>query len=160
MESILAKIHPLEGLLAQAAIWRQAGHNLVFTNGCFDILHVGHVKTLSTARAQGDKLVVGLNSDQSVSRLKGPTRPLNNQRDRATMLAALSCVDAVVVFEEDTPNSIIERLQPEVHVKGGDYTVDDLPETPIVRAYGGRIVIVDLVPNRSTTNLIERSQGR
>lgn len=160
MNTILAKIQDLAGAVALANRWRQNGQSVVFTNGCFDILHVGHVKTLSTAKAQGDRLVVGLNSDGSVRRLKGPTRPLNSDRDRATVLAALACVDAVVIFEEDTPNGLIERLQPEVHVKGGDYTVEDLPETPIVRAYGGRIVIVDLVPDKSTTGLIERSQGR
>lgn len=160
MESILSKIYDRQSLLEKARAWRQQGEVVVFTNGCFDILHVGHVKTLSVAREQGTRLVVGVNSDASVSRLKGPTRPLNSEHDRATMLAALSCVDAVTVFTEDTPNDLIEVLQPEVHVKGGDYTVDDLPETPIIRAYGGKIVIVDLVPDRSTTSLIARSQGR
>ncbi len=156
----MAKVLDRSALLEQARHWREKGEEIVFTNGCFDILHVGHVKTLSVARAQGTKLVVGVNSDASVSRLKGPSRPLNTEQDRATLLAALSCVDAVTVFEEDTPNDLIAALQPEVHVKGGDYTVDDLPETPIIRSYGGKIVIVDLVPDRSTTNLIARSQGR
>lgn len=160
MQTILDKILERDSLLIQADEWRRQGETVVFTNGCFDILHVGHVKTLSTARAQGTRLVVGVNSDASVSRLKGPSRPLNNERDRATLLAALCCVDAVTVFEEDTPNELIAALQPEVHVKGGDYKIEDLPETPIVHGYGGKVVIVDLVPDRSTTLLIEKSQSR
>lgn len=138
--------------------WRQAGQTVVFTNGCFDLLHVGHVQTLSRARAEGDRLVVGVNSDESVRRLKGARRPVNPEADRAALLAALRCVDAVVIFAEDTPVETLEVLRPDIHVKGGDYKVEELPEAETVRAYGGRIVLIDLVPGRSTTSMIERSR--
>jgi rfaE bifunctional protein nucleotidyltransferase chain/domain len=130
----------------------------VFTNGCFDLLHVGHVKTLQRARAEGDRLIVGVNSDDSVRRLKGPSRPLNNEMDRACLLAALKCVDAVTIFPEDTPVEVLSELRPDVHVKGGDYREEDLPEATVVKQHGGRIVLIDLVPNRSTTALIEKSR--
>ena len=138
--------------------WREDGETVVFTNGCFDILHVGHIKTLTRAKSEGSKLIVGVNSDSSVQRLKGPTRPVNSELDRAQLLAALRCVDAVVIFEEDTPIELLEVVRPHVHVKGGDYRVDDLPEKGVVEKHGGRIVIIDLVPGRSTTNLIQKTQ--
>ncbi len=138
--------------------WREAGETVVFTNGCFDILHVGHIKTLTRAKSEGSKLIVGVNSDTSVQRLKGPTRPVNPEQDRAQLLAALRCVDAVVIFEEDTPIELLEVVRPHVHVKGGDYQVDDLPEKEVVERHGGRIVIIGLVPGRSTTNLIQKTQ--
>ena len=138
--------------------WRQAGQTVVFTNGCFDLLHVGHVQTLSRARAEGDRLIVGVNSDESVRRLKGARRPVNPEADRAALLAALRCVDAVVIFAEDTPVETLGVLRPDIHVKGGDYRIEDLPEAETVRAYGGRIVLIDLVPGRSTTSMIERSR--
>lgn len=144
---------------AQVQRWRDAGEGVVFTNGCFDILHVGHVQTLSRARAEGQRLVVGVNSDASVRRLKGPTRPINGELDRAVMLAALACVDAVTVFEEDTPVETLEAIRPDVHVKGGDYRLEDLPEAATVQRYGGRIVIIDLVPGRSTSAVIEKSKA-
>ncbi len=126
----------------------------VFTNGCFDLLHVGHLRTLQWARSQGDALVVGVNSDASVRSLgKGPTRPLVPQEERAEMLAGLTCVDYVVIFEEPTPLPLLERLRPEVHVKGGDYRLEDLPESPLVLGYGGQVLITPLVPGRSTTTL-------
>ena len=143
---------------AQVREWREAGETVVFTNGCFDILHVGHIKTLTRAKSEGSKLVVGVNSDSSVQRLKGPTRPVNPEHDRAQLLAALRCVDAVVIFEEDTPIELLEVVRPHVHVKGGDYQVDDLPEKEVVEKHGGRIVIIGLVPGRSTTNLIQKTQ--
>ena len=142
----------------QAQNWRQAGQAVVFTNGCFDILHVGHIKTLSRAKAEGDRLIVGLNSDSSVARLKGPSRPINAEMDRAVMLAALECVDAVTIFHEDTPVEVLDVLRPDVHVKGGDYKVEDLPEAATVEKHGGRIVLIDLVPNRSTTAIVEKSK--
>jgi rfaE bifunctional protein nucleotidyltransferase chain/domain len=140
--------------------WKAEGLQVVFTNGCFDILHVGHLQTLSQARAQGDRLVVGLNSDASVSRLKGAGRPINSERDRASLLCGLECVDAVTIFPEDTPVEVISALRPDVHVKGGDYREEDLPEAPVVRAYGGRIVLISLMPERSTTAIIEKSRQR
>ncbi len=141
----------------QVETWRRAGQTVVFTNGCFDLLHVGHVQTLSRARAEGDRLVVGVNSDTSVSRLKGPRRPVNPELDRAALLASIRCVDAVVIFGEDTPVETLQVLRPDVHVKGGDYRLEDLPEAKTVQEYGGRVVLIDLVPGRSTTSMIERS---
>jgi D-beta-D-heptose 7-phosphate kinase/D-beta-D-heptose 1-phosphate adenosyltransferase len=129
---------------------------VVFTNGCFDLLHVGHLRTLLAARQQGDLLVVGLNSDRSVQALKGPERPLNTQRERAELLAGLECVDLVVIFDEDTPLALLEQLRPDVHVKGGDYREEDLPEASLVRSWGGRVVLTGVVPERSTTLLAAR----
>lgn len=130
---------------------------LVFTNGVFDILHAGHVRYLREARALGDLLIVGLNSDASVRRLgKGPNRPINGLADRMAVLSELRCVDAVVPFEEDTPEALIAALRPEIHVKGGDYRADDLPEAKIVRGYGGEVVILPLLEGRSTTNTLRR----
>lgn len=156
---------PAEKVLARPALarrldeLRRSGCRVVFTNGCFDLLHVGHLRTLLTARAQGDVLVVGVNSDDSVRRLKGPARPLVPQQERAELLAGLECVDFVVVFEEDTPIATLEQLRPDCHVKGGDYRADSLPESATVRAYGGRILITPLVPGRSTTRLERLLQG-
>lgn len=136
--------------------WKREGLAVGFTNGCFDILHAGHVSLLHAARAQCDRLVLGLNSDDSVRRLKGPGRPVNDQHDRACVLAALASVDAVVVFEEDTPLSLIEALKPDVLVKGADYTIDQVVGAEVVQAHGGRVVLVDLVAGRSTTGTIGR----
>lgn len=139
--------------------WKDSGEIVVFTNGCFDLLHVGHLQTLTRAKAEGTKLVVGVNSDSSVKRLKGPRRPIHSEADRALLLAGLRCVDAVVVFSEDTPVELLERVRPNVHVKGGDYREEDLPEAAVVKSHGGRIVLIDLVPGRSTTAAIEKSQN-
>ena len=130
---------------------------LVFTNGCFDILHRGHVQLLVEARQLGDRLLVGLNSDGSTRRLKGSGRPLQPEIDRAACLAALECVDAVVVFDEDTPAKLIAALQPEIMVKGGDYTPDQLPERDAVEAGGGSIVILRYIEGLSTTELLEKA---
>lgn len=132
----------------------------VFTNGVFDILHAGHVQYLQAARALGDVLVVGINSDESVRRLKGPTRPINSVEDRKAVLEALRCVDQVIVFEEDTPEVLISKLQPDIHVKGGDYTIESLPESKIVLSYGGKVVIMPLLKGRSTTKIVEKSQRK
>lgn len=129
---------------------------LVFTNGCFDILHPGHMQYLSQAKSLGDKLVVGLNSDESVKQLKGPERPINSEYDRALMLLQTEAVDQVIIFAEQTPELLIEKLQPDIHVKGGDYTVEDLPEAAVVNRYGGSIVILPFRKGYSTTKLIER----
>ncbi len=136
------------------------GHHqrIVFTNGVFDILHAGHVTYLAAARAEGDILVVGLNSDESVTRLKGPERPVNTCEDRAAVLSALRAVDHVVVFEEDTPQRLIEALLPDVLVKGGDYTRDTIVGADLVEAAGGRVVVIPLLEGRSTTNVITRVQ--
>jgi len=134
--------------------WKEEGLSVGFTNGCFDILHAGHVSLLHAARSQCDRLVLGLNSDASVRRLKGPNRPVNDQHDRACVLAALASVDAVVVFEEDTPLALIEALLPDILVKGADYTIDTVVGADVVRKAGGRVVLVDLVAGKSTTGTI------
>ena len=141
----------------QAASWRSAlPGRLVFTNGVFDLLHPGHVDVLTGARREGDHLVVGLNADASVRRLKGPERPVRNEAERAYVLAALACVDAVVVFEQDTPLELVRVLQPDVIVKGGDYTPDTIVGADVVRARGGRVVVIPLTPGQSTTSIIEK----
>lgn len=136
------------------------GRRVVFTNGVFDILHAGHVTYLEAARALGDVLVVGLNADASVRRLKGPTRPVNSQADRAQVLAALRCVDHVVIFHDDTPLRMIEELLPDVLVKGGDYTRDTVVGADVVEAHGGRVEIIPFLEGRSTTSIIAKAQGR
>jgi rfaE bifunctional protein nucleotidyltransferase chain/domain len=145
-------------LAAHADALRAAGKTrIVFTNGVFDILHVGHVRYLQAARALGDALLVGINADASVRRLKGPTRPINPENERAEVVAALACVDGVCVFTEDRPDALIAAVRPDIHAKGGDYeSPDALLETPLVRALGGNVVILPLVPGRSTTRLVER----
>jgi glycerol-3-phosphate cytidylyltransferase len=136
------------------------GRVLVFTNGVFDVLHAGHVRLLTQARALGDVLVVGLNTDASARRLgKGPDRPVNGLEDRAAVVAALRPVDFVVEFDEDTPSSLIESLRPDIHVKGGDYRAEDLPESAVVESYGGRVVVLPLLEGLSTTATLRKMQG-
>jgi rfaE bifunctional protein nucleotidyltransferase chain/domain len=146
------------GLLAWRAAMRLAGKTVVVTNGCFDLLHAGHVTYLEAARSQGDLLLVGLNSDDSVRRLKGPDRPLNSESDRARLLAALEAVDAVCVFQEARATRFLEQAQPDIYVKGGDFQIEELPaeERAVVAGCGGRILTLSLVPGRSTTALLER----
>lgn len=151
-----AKLCDLPRLLERYGRPREG--TLVFTNGVFDVLHRGHVEYLEAARALGDRLVVGLNSDASVRRLKGPARPVNPQEDRAVVLGGLAAVDAVVIFEEDTPLRLVEALLPDVIVKGGDYTPESVVGAREVVAAGGRVVIAPLLPGRSTTRIIERIQ--
>jgi len=144
-----------------AATWRasQPGR-LVFTNGVFDLLHPGHIDVLLSARRQGDALVVGLNSDASVKRLKGPTRPVRTLAERSYVVAALGMVDAVVAFDEDTPLNLILHLRPDILVKGGDYTVDTVVGAREVRGWGGDVTIVPLTAGQSTTSIIERLRER
>ena len=137
---------------------RQPGR-VVFTNGVFDLLHPGHVDVLIGARARGDALVVGLNSDASVKRLKGPDRPVRSEGERAYVLAALEAVDAVTLFEQDTPLQLVQLLQPDVIVKGGDYSPDTVVGATEVRARGGDVVIIPLTPGHSTTSTIDRLRG-
>lgn len=144
-------------MVRMANVWRLKSDRVVFTNGVFDILHRGHVEYLAEAAALGDRLVVGLNSDRSVQRLgKGPDRPINDQDSRALVLAALRCVDAVVIFDEDTPLELIKEVRPDVLVKGGDWRADQIVGADIVKAGGGEVRSLKLVDGFSTTNLVER----
>ena len=152
------KIFSREAIGPVLAQWRAQGRRIVFTNGCFDLLHRGHVKLMAQARAACDRLVVGLNSDGSVKRLKGPERPIQDVASRAEVLAALEAVDLVVVFEEDTPLELIRQVRPAVLVKGGDYTRDKVVGREIVEADGGEVILVDLVPGHSTTSMVARSR--
>ena len=142
---------------AQAAAWRRSvPGRVVFTNGVFDLLHPGHVDVLVGARRRGDALVVGLNSDASVRRLKGPARPVRTEAERAYVLAALQPVDVVTVFDEDTPLALVRALRPDVIVKGGDYSPDTIVGAADVRAWGGEVVVIPLTPGQSTTSIIEK----
>jgi len=143
-----------------AAAVRGRGGTVVATGGCFDLLHAGHVQALEAARALGDCLVVCLNSDASVRRLKGPDRPLVGVRERTAVLRALRCVDAVAVFEEDDPRALLAQLRPHIWAKGGDYASAELPEAATLARWGGRAVVVPYAPGRSTTRLIEAAAAR
>lgn len=151
------KIMPLNELQDCVQKWRAENLKVVFTNGCFDLLHIGHVSLLDDARREGDRLIVGINSDASVSRLKGPARPIVPQHARARVLAALAAVDAVVVFDEPTPLELMITLRPDVIVKGGDYEADSIVGAPEVRSWGGVVKIVPFVEGFSTTQLIARA---
>ena len=161
----MADSHTLDAALERVSRWRGEGQQIAFTNGVFDVLHVGHVAVLEAAAAEGDRLVVGVNSDASVRRLgKGDDRPIHGQANRARLLAALRCVDAVVVFDADTPLALVQAIEPDVLVKGGDYDPACLnPNDPCymvgsaeVREWGGRVVAVPLVPGESTTATLQR----
>lgn len=152
------KVVDLNEAAATAGKFRAAGKKVVFTNGCFDVLHVGHLKLLEEAKKCGDLLVVGVNSDSSVRRIKGLNRPVNAELDRAQLLSGLSCVDLVVLFEEDTPATLIETLIPDVLVKGGDYSLDKIVGASFVTTRGGHVKIVELLPNHSSTRLIQSLQ--
>ena len=135
---------------------KDTGKKIVFTNGCFDILHVGHVRYLKAAKDFGDVLIVGLNTDASVKKLKGNNRPINIEADRAEVLLALEAVDHVVLFGEQTAENLIAEVKPNIYVKGGDYTLETLPEAKIVQSYGGRVEFIPMVAGRSTTNVINK----
>ena len=150
------KILTRDELVARAATWRMAGKRIVFTNGCYDLLHAGHLSLLSQAAKLGDILVLAINSDASVRRLKGPERPLVPEEDRAAVLAALGFVDAVTIFDEDTPLEVLQSVRPHVLVKGGDYQLDQVVGREFVEANGGRVMLVPLTPEKSTTALVER----
>jgi rfaE bifunctional protein nucleotidyltransferase chain/domain len=147
---------PPDVVLEERRVWRAEGRRVVFTNGCFDLLHPGHVSLLEAARSEGDVLVVGLNSDRSVRDLKGPGRPVLPEDERAEALLALEAVDRVVVYDEPTPAEVIRALLPDVLVKGADWAADAIVGSDVVEAAGGRVVRVPLVPGRSTTGLLER----
>ena len=150
------KVVKREEVQAVAQEIKQMKKTLVFTNGCFDILHAGHVRYLQAAKELGDCLVVGLNSDESVRSLKGIQRPINKEEDRAEVLSALSAVDYVVVFSERTAEQLVREIKPDFYVKGGDYNVKSLPEAEIVAKYGGKTVLIPEVPGRSSSNIIKK----
>ncbi len=156
------KIVPREKLVATVRDLKAAGKKVVFTNGCFDLLHVGHTRYLREARLLGDALVVAVNSDASVHAIKGPSRPLQPEADRAEIVASLECVDYVTLFDEDTPRAVITALVPDVLVKGGDWPLDRIVGRDIVEAAGGTVTTIPLVEGRSTTDLLNRilSEGR
>ncbi|MBS1733102.1 MAG: D-glycero-beta-D-manno-heptose 1-phosphate adenylyltransferase [Bacteroidetes bacterium] len=156
VQSIPSKIYDLPQLLQEVKRWRVKNKKVVFTNGVFDILHEGHIASLSQAATHGDVLVIGLNSDASVKRLKGDSRPVNNQGARALILASLVMTDAVVIFDEDTPLNLIKAIMPEVLVKGGDYTVEQIAGAKEVIANGGQVILADMVEGISTTAIIEK----
>jgi rfaE bifunctional protein nucleotidyltransferase chain/domain len=158
--SSAVKILTAETLPAWRAQLRASGKRLVVTNGCFDLLHAGHVSYLESARALGDALLIGLNGDDSVRQLKGPSRPLNSEDDRARVMAALGCVDGVCVFPEMRATHFLDRAQPDIYVKGGDYTLEtiDQNERQAVERHGGRIAFLAFVPGKSTTGLVAKIQ--
>jgi D-beta-D-heptose 7-phosphate kinase/D-beta-D-heptose 1-phosphate adenosyltransferase len=155
-QAIDKKIFTLPELLRRINQWRQFGKTIAFTNGCFDILHPGHIYSLSQAAIEADYLIVGLNSDGSVKKLKGESRPVNNQQSRSTLLAALLIVDAVIIFEEDTPLELIKAIRPNVLVKGGDYKPEEIAGAREVTEAGGRVVINPLLQGFSTSSIIDK----
>jgi rfaE bifunctional protein nucleotidyltransferase chain/domain len=159
MRRARAKVGTLEAVRAQVEDARRHGRTVALANGCFDVLHVGHVRYLQGARREADVLVVGVNGDASVGRLKGPGRPVMPADDRAVLVAALRAVDHVVVFEEDDVAGLLLALRPDVHCKGTDYTVDTVPEREVVRSYGGRVAIVGDPKDHDTRALLQRIRG-
>lgn len=156
MRRAASKVVDLDALVAQVGRHREAGHSVAFANGCFDVLHVGHVRYLQGAAGEADVLVVGVNGDASVRRLKGEGRPVQPEDDRALLVAALGCVDHVVVFHEDDVSRLLLALRPDVHCKGTDYTPETVPERDVVRGYGGRVAIVGDPKDHDTSALLER----
>jgi rfaE bifunctional protein nucleotidyltransferase chain/domain len=156
LQWIQNKHHTTDSIARLCNVWRATGNKIVFTNGCFDILHRGHLELLIQAADWGNKLVVGINADASVKRLKGAERPLNHESDRLFQLASLLCVDAVCLFEEDTPAALIELVKPDVLVKGGDYHMGNIVGADFVKSYGGRVAIVPFRQGYSTSGLIDR----
>ena len=142
--------------ITQSNKWKSSGNKIVFTNGCYDLIHSGHIDLLSNSKSKGDKLIVGLNSDRSVKNLKGNDRPIQNFDDRAIILDAINYVDMVVGFDDDTPDKIIKELLPNILVKGGDYSIDNVVGADTVISHGGSVEIIDLIPDKSTSSLIDQ----
>lgn len=155
----MGQVRTFKDITDALAPLRSLGKKIVFTNGCFDLLHVGHVRYLQEARNLGDILVVGVNSDASVKRLKGPTRPVQNENDRAEILAALGCVDFTVIFTEDTPESLIHQVHPDILVKGGDWKIEQIVGSTHVMSYGGQVMSLQFVDGKSTTKIIEKAKS-
>ncbi len=155
-EIIKSKLFTLDSLLRTIRVWKSEGKKIVFTNGCFDLLHLGHIDYLSKAADLGDVLIVGLNTDSSVKALKGKGRPINDEHSRAILLAALGFVDAVVLFDEDTPHNLIKTVEPDILVKGSDYKTEEIAGHEIVLAKGGKVITIDLLEGYSTTLIEEK----
>ena len=156
LENIKSKIFSLDDLKNQVNAWKQAGEEVVFTNGCFDIIHRGHIEVLAQTADLGDRLIIGLNSDTSIQKLKGKNRPIIEEQSRAILLASLEFVDAVVIFSEDTPLKLISALLPDVLAKGGDYEIDNVVGHEIVQYNGGKVILVPFVDGFSSTTIIEK----
>jgi D-glycero-beta-D-manno-heptose 1-phosphate adenylyltransferase len=159
MENYRLKIKTLPDAKKEIDVFKKMGKKIVFTNGCFDILHVGHARYLYEAKGLGDYLIVAVNSDRSVKAIKGPERPVNKQNDRAEMLAALGCVDGIIIFDEETPLKVIEYLMPDMLVKGGDWKIEDIVGSDVIIASGGEVRSIDFVEGFSTTDIIKKIEG-
>ena len=155
----MGKILKQEEILKTIEKLKNENKTIVFTNGCFDILHVGHVRYLKESAKYGDILIVGLNSDSSVKKLKGENRPINNENDRAEILSALYFVDYIVIFNENTPENLLDEIKPDIYTKGADYTIETLPEAKTVLKNGGKVEFINLVEGKSTTNIIKKTQN-
>lgn len=155
----MGKFLDLTSILNLIQEYNRDKKTIVTTNGCFDILHVGHLNYLLDAKKQGDILIVGINTDKSVRKLKGPTRPINNENDRALLVSALECVDYTFLFNEDTPDTFLQKIKPDIHVKGGDYTLETLPEAKTLLALGSKVVFIPLTEGKSSSNVIEKIQN-
>lgn len=156
MRSSQSKIRDLRGIKEDLSKWKQNGQKIVFTNGCFDLVHLGHLDYLEKARLLGDRLIVGLNSDQSVTRIKGENRPIQDELSRSRLLASLEYVDGVVIFEEDTPESVIKELLPDILVKGNDYEISNIVGADIVMENGGTVKTIKLVEGYSTSKIVRK----
>jgi len=156
LNNIYNKIHNLKGLKIQMERWKQAGNEVVFTNGCFDIIHKGHIEVLARSADLGDKLIIGLNSDKSIQKLKGKDRPIIDEQSRAILLSALSFVDAIILFSEATPLKLISTLLPDVLVKGGDYEIETIVGHEIVQQNGGKVKLVPFLDGFSSTTIIDK----
>lgn len=154
----MGQVSQFDKIATDLAAYKSQNKKIVFTNGCFDLLHVGHVRYLQEAKKLGDVLVIGVNSDASVKRLKGPTRPVQIEADRAEILAALGCVDFTVIFTEDTPEKLIKAVKPDILVKGGDWKIEQIVGSDFVLANGGKVMSLQFVDGKSTTKLIEKAQ--
>ena len=158
-QNILEKIYSIEDISKQTLRWKLKSKSIVFTNGVFDLLHEGHIASLTQAASLGDILIVGINSDDSVKKLKGPSRPINNEYTRTLLLSQMLIVDAVVIFNEDTPLELIKSIMPDTLVKGGDYSIDQIAGAKEVIANGGKVVLADMIDGVSTSNIIEKMKS-
>jgi rfaE bifunctional protein nucleotidyltransferase chain/domain len=156
LQNITSKIFPLSDLKIQSNKWKQDGDKIVFTNGCFDLVHRGHIEVLANTADLGDRLIIGLNSDSSIQKLKGENRPIMDENSRAILLASLQFIDAIVLFSEDTPQKLIETIVPDILAKGGDYKVEEIAGHEVVLQNGGEVILVPFIDGFSTTNIVDK----